>query len=47
MTIVTATTTMSDTEWILEGIAGLLLLIFLLLLFMVMSEAGRPRKRRE
>jgi len=47
MSITTTITAMSDIEQTLEGIAGLLLLIFLLLLFMIMSEASRPRRRRE
>jgi hypothetical protein len=41
------TTTMSGIEQMLEGIAGLLLLIFLLLLFTIMSGVGKPRKRGE
>jgi hypothetical protein len=41
------TATMSGTEQVLEGVAGLLLLIFLLLLFTIMSGAGKPRRRRE
>ena len=47
MSITTVTTTVCDVEWTLEGIEGLLLLIFLLLLFMAMAEANKPRKRRE
>jgi len=47
MSVTTVTTTVCDTEWTLEGIAGLLLLIFLLLLFAVMAEASNPRRRKE
>jgi len=47
VSVTTVTTTVCDIEWTLEGIAGLLLLIFLLLLFAVMAGAGNPRKRRE
>jgi hypothetical protein len=47
MSITTVTTTVCDIEWTLEGIAGLLLLIFLLLLFTVMSNTNIPRRKRE
>jgi len=47
MSITTVVTTVCDTEWTLEGIAGLLLLIFLLLLFAVLAEANNPRRRKE
>jgi hypothetical protein len=47
MSVTTVTTTVCDVEWTLEGIAGLLLIIFLLLLFAVLAEANNPKRRRE
>ena len=46
MPVTTVTTTVCDIEWTLEGIAGLLLLIFLLLLFAVLTKTNSPKRRK-